>query len=82
MNCFLLWHRRFVEEEDHEILIGVYASHSDATAAIDRVKNQLGFQDYPDGFEISEYEIGKDHWTEGFVTWKQSLDAIDRANSQ
>jgi hypothetical protein len=82
MNVFMLWHRRFVEEIDHEILIGVYASHADANAAIERVKDQRGFRDYPDGFEIDEYEIGKDHWTEGFVTWQQSLDAIDRADSQ
>jgi hypothetical protein len=82
MTCFLLWHRRYVREIDHEILIGVYASDADASAAINRVKDQPGFRDYPDGFEIHPYEIGKDHWTEGFVTWQQSLDAIDKANSQ
>ena len=27
-----------------------------------------GFKDHADGFTIDEYEIGKDHWAEGFRT--------------
>ncbi len=45
-------------------LIGVYATEKDADAARDRVKNAPGFIDKPEGF----FEIGKDHWTEGYVT--------------
>ena len=57
--------------------IGIYRTHADATAAIDRVKNLPGFSDYPllmdrlddsDGFHIDEYPLNKDHWEEGYVT--------------
>ncbi len=48
--------------------IGVYASRATAEAACQRLRQQPGFAETPDGFSISRYEIGKDHWTEGFVT--------------
>jgi len=52
----------------NEKLIGVYATESDASRAIDRIKVQSGFRDYLEGFEIIRYEIGKDHWEEGYFT--------------
>ena len=64
-SVFLLWHIN--PETDDVKLIGAYASESDAAAAISRVQGAPGFKSTPDGFDISEYEIGKDHWTEGFV---------------
>lgn len=48
-------------------LIGAYASEAAAQAAIERLRKQPGFRDYPDDFTIDAYEIDKDHWTEGFV---------------
>jgi hypothetical protein len=64
----------FVVQHEHEWcrredvkFIGVYATREDAEAAIKRLRNQPGFSDWPDGFSIGEYEIGVDHWTEGFV---------------
>ena len=54
--------------EDDVKLIGVYASQASAEAARERVRRQPGFADHPDGFTITQYETGKDHWTEGFVT--------------
>jgi hypothetical protein len=27
-----------------------------------------GFRQHPKGFIIDAYEVGKDHWTEGYVT--------------
>jgi hypothetical protein len=68
-SVFLLWHvHESAGRDDNEKLIGVYASRSDAEAAIQRLRNQPWFAKYPDGFTIDEYEIGKDHWAEGFVT--------------
>lgn len=68
-KVYLLW---FVQQRevlgDIECFIGVYATERDARAAIDRVKDQPGFIDYPQGFEICPNEVGKDHWTEGFIT--------------
>lgn len=68
-SVFLLWHvHEFPNREDDEKLIGVYASRADAIAAIERVRTQPGFAEHPEGFLVDEYEIGKDHWVEGFVT--------------
>jgi len=68
-TVFLLWHLRPAgpnENDDDEKLIGVYRTEEDAKAAIERVKSQPGFVDFPDGFFAEKYELGKDHWTEGF----------------
>jgi hypothetical protein len=48
--------------------IGVYASLEQANAAVKRARRLPGFAARPDGFSVSRYEVGKDHWTEGFVT--------------
>ncbi len=66
----------FLVQHEHELpgyrdevkLIGVYATQEDADEAVERLKQHVGFRDHPDGFSVDKYEIGKDHWTEGFVT--------------
>jgi len=63
-SVFLLWHTN-PETEDVK-LIGVYSSNEDATRAMERLKDKPGFTSSPSGFEISEYQIGRDGWTEGF----------------
>ncbi len=67
-NVYLLW---FVQEweqgPDTELLIGVYATEADARAATTRVSKKPGFVDHRTGFQIERYELGQDHWTEGFV---------------
>jgi len=65
---YLLWFEREIPDcDDCELLIGVYSSETEAKAAIDRVKGQKGFVDYPQGFHIYRYEVNQDHWTAGFV---------------
>ena len=49
-------------------LIGVYRSRREAEGAVDRLRMQPGFCDHPEGFQIDEYLLGKDHWTEGFIS--------------
>ena len=69
MIVYLLWHvRSRPREEDCEKLIEVYSSAEQAQSATARAKVLPGFSEHPDGFEVSAYEIDKDHWTEGFVT--------------
>ncbi len=53
--------------EDHKI-IGVFASHSEAQAALDLVKDQPGFREEQNGFEIAEWELGRIGWRERYVT--------------
>ena len=67
-KVYVLW---FVQEQedrnDSELLIGVYTSESEAKAAIERLKNQKGFVEFPEGFQIHEYQLNRDHWTQGFM---------------
>jgi len=67
-TVWLLWfEQEWKDDDDTELLIGVYQTEADALAAKERVKDQPGFREYPGGFTTSQYEIGQDHWTEGFV---------------
>jgi hypothetical protein len=64
----LLWFaREMPEEDDIELLIGVYSSNDEARAAIERMKDKPGFADFPQGFEVCSYSLDSDHWTDGFV---------------
>ncbi|EMI54149.1 DUF7336 domain-containing protein [Rhodopirellula sallentina] len=67
-KTFILQHEHEWCDREDVKFIGVYATHDDARAAMERLRVQPGFRDWPDGFSIAEYEIGVDHWTEGFVT--------------
>ncbi len=74
-KVYLLWFvQEREQEEDAELLIGVYESEQDAGAAVERLKSKPGFADFSQGFQVVPYELNKDHWTEGFV--------IDRVESQ
>jgi hypothetical protein len=67
-SVWLLWFEQEREVgEDTELLIGVYRTEDAAKAAIVRLKNQPGFRDYPQGFNIYENILDKDHWEEGFA---------------
>ena len=72
-TVFVLQHEYEWCSRDEEKFIGVYATEDDAQAAINRLRDQPGFRDWPDGFSIDEYEIGADHWTEGFHTFVNVL---------
>ena len=67
-TVYLLWYvRQWDEGDDTELLIGVYRSNEDASEAIGRLKAKPGFVDFPEGFEIHPYELGKDHWEDGYA---------------
>jgi hypothetical protein len=74
-SVFLLWHTHELPDgEEDSKFIGVYESKDAAEHAKGRVRCLPGFAEHPDGFEISAYEIGRDHWTEGFLTVIESED--------
>ncbi|GEM_PF-248116 len=64
---FILHHSYEIGEYDETKLIGAYSTREQAELAIIRLKSKNGFRDRPDAFEISEYELDKDNWTEGFA---------------
>jgi hypothetical protein len=66
---FVLWHSHPTgANELNEKLIGIYASRHAALEAQGRVSTKPGFSAYPEGFEIVEYTVGSDNWTEGYFT--------------
>ena len=74
MDVFLLWHVHEVPSGEEDVkLVGVYATAEDAESARLRVRSQPGFRDSPEKFEVSRYEVGKDHWTEGYISWAEAL---------
>ena len=63
-----LWFvRERKESEDIELLIGMYESEAEAKAAIDRLAGKPGFVDFPNGFQVHTYELGRDSWVDGFI---------------
>jgi len=66
---YLVQHEyEYPEEVDHVRFIGVFSSESKAVDLVDFLRKKPGFISHPDGFFIDPYEIGKDHWQDGFVT--------------
>ncbi len=60
-------------------LLGVYRTAESARAAIERMRIQPGFREFPrivcpslgeegSGFSVDEYPLDRDHWTTGFST--------------
>ena len=69
VTVHILWHtHRINADEEDEKLIGVYETRAAALAAQQRLSTKPGFAQCPEGFEIDEYTLGQDHWTEGYVT--------------
>jgi hypothetical protein len=67
-TVFVLQHEYEWFGRDEVKFIGVYATHADAEAAVERLRNQPGFRNWPEGSAIDAYDLGADHWVEGFIT--------------
>ena len=75
MEVFILHHIHTFDNDEEDIkIIGIYSSHASATAAIERLRQQPGFCEVPEGFEISDYQVDVDHWSEGYVTMESTQD--------
>jgi hypothetical protein len=51
-------------------LIGIYSTPAKAAAALNRVRDQPGFRERPEGFHISQHTIDPqlDGWPQGYIT--------------
>ncbi len=69
-SVFILFHVHEFEDGHEDVkIIGVYSTEERARQARERVKDQPGFRDHPECFEISEHQVdGRDDWPEGYVT--------------
>lgn len=75
-NVFVLQHVHATDDEQEDIkLIGVYSTRELAEAAVSRLSRVSGFCDMPDGFHIDEYQLDRDHWTEGYVAVAKCAEA-------
>ena len=80
-SVFVVQHLHVYADGEEEVkMIGVYESREAAVRAVQRLATQPGFRDWPDirddcksGFYVNEYEIGKDHWCEGYTAGLDGL---------
>lgn len=74
-RAYLLQHGRYDDGDAADVrVIGVYSSRSAAQAAIERLKEQPGFRDFPDAFTIDEYRLDDDNWADGFEGRTRRID--------
>lgn len=67
MLVYLLSHTRVRGDgTEDDKLLGVYSTRDMAEARITSASALPGFRDTPDGFEISEYTVDQDEWSEGY----------------
>ena len=70
-TVFVLEHARCKDDDKNNDvedfkLIGVFATEQQAQAAMNQLKSQPGFKDYPNGFHIDAYPLNKINWSSGF----------------
>jgi len=75
-SVFILWHCHQNVGDSDDKLIGVYKTREDAEAAIGRLKDKPGFKDAVDGFEIHDYVLGRDGWTEGYISQAEAMGEV------
>ena len=70
-TVFVLEHARCKDDDKNNDvedfkLIGVFATEQQAQAAMNQLKSQPGFKDYPNGFHIDAYPLNQINWSSGF----------------
>ena len=75
---YILWHEHERFGRPDSKLLGVYASQEDAEAAQARLGALPGFKEIPNGFFITAYALGQDHWIGGFAI-KSSVEVPRKA---
>jgi hypothetical protein len=69
MKVYVLQHEHELDDGSSDVkMIGVYRTEQDADAARKRLSAAPGFREHIDGFSIDAYELGQDHWAEGYVS--------------
>lgn len=65
----------YEENDDDEIkFIGVFSSRERAQDAVNKLVLKPGFKNFPsDCFKISEGELDRIGWVDGFTRWNEAL---------
>ena len=72
-SVFILWHSHEIDGDTDAKLIGVYKTREDAEATRRRLGSKPGFRESLEGFEVHEYVLGRDGWTEGFISQAEAM---------
>jgi hypothetical protein len=65
----IYWAYHWYGEDERTLkTIGYFSDEAKAKTAVESVKCQPGFADYPDGFEIERQRLDVVSWSEGFVS--------------
>jgi hypothetical protein len=79
-RVFFLEHLHVLGEDEEDVkALGIYSTREAALAAVERFRKLPGFSDTPqmadhskpgpaEGFNIDEYELDQDNWSEGYET--------------
>lgn len=75
-TVYVLMHVHMIGETEELKLIGIYTTEQKALAAVDRLRQQPGFRDFPalldpsevweSGFQVSPRQLDSDSWSLGF----------------
>ncbi len=68
---YIYYLQHYYESGDIEIVtnIAVYSSRDKAEKAILKFKKHPKFEGYPECFNIDEYKIDENNWSDGFFTY-------------
>jgi hypothetical protein len=71
-TLYELWHFKIgadddFEEDEQMKSIGIYSIEENAKAAMEYLKTQPGFKDWPGGFRIFTRTLDKTSWEDGFI---------------
>ena len=68
-TVFIVEHERPENDDRWEDVkfIGVFSSKATAETAVEKLREQPGFRDYPDASLIEEWTIDQYGWKEGFI---------------
>ena len=66
-EVFLVHHIRELGDDAEEVkFVGVFSDIEKAQAAIDKIKSEPGFRDFPNGFSLEAHTLNRVGWSEGF----------------
>ena len=76
-QVYVLWHTHELKDDcgshDEIKMIGIFSAEEKAQRAIEQLKDQEGFCDYPVScFEIDEQVVDRIGWKDGFYTARWS----------
>jgi hypothetical protein len=75
MEVYILQHVHEAPNGEEDVkLIGVYSSEAAAQDAIGRLSMKPGFSDHPESFHVGRYEVDRDQWIDGFISWKEGTE--------